>query len=169
VVRGVRIGLVPRYLCQWVAALLSAAGEQAQARVQRVNPPPTPAQFRVLCSLDAPWPEGFRPLAHPDFEALPCRAPVGSRVARVGSIRAMTGGVRSTPGAPLVRRSSLLSCFVLFNASCVTSYRPSRTFVEPTNPLWRWSPPRDEVPAASRPRTLDDTPGRSLDKRYRHW
>ncbi len=60
-----------------VHALLSAAGEQAEVRVQRVNPPPTPAQFRVLCSLDSPWPEGFRPLASPDFEALHSFAPAG--------------------------------------------------------------------------------------------
>ena len=77
VVRGVHIGFVPRYLCQDVHALLSAAGDQAQARVQRVNPPPTPAQFRVLCSLDSPWPEGFRPLASPDFEALHAFVPAG--------------------------------------------------------------------------------------------
>jgi hypothetical protein len=77
VVRGVHIGFVPRYLCQDVHAVLSAAGEQAHARVQRVNLPPTPAQFRVLCSLDAPWPEGFRPLANPDFEALHAFVPAG--------------------------------------------------------------------------------------------
>jgi hypothetical protein len=69
-VRGVQIGFLPRYLCQDVHALLSAAGERAQVRVQRVNPPPTPAQFRVLCSLDSAWPQGFRPLAGPDFEVL---------------------------------------------------------------------------------------------------
>jgi hypothetical protein len=75
VVRGVHIGFVPRYLCQDVHALLSAAGEQVQVRVQCVNPPPTPAQFRVLCSLDSPWPQGFRPLASPDFKALHVFAP----------------------------------------------------------------------------------------------
>ncbi len=77
VVRGVHIGFVPRYLCQDVHALLSAAGERPQARVQRVNAPPTPAQFRVLCALDAPWPQGFRPLASPDFEALHAFVPAG--------------------------------------------------------------------------------------------
>ena len=70
VVRGVHIGLVPRYLCKDVHALLAAAGQQAQAHVQRVNLPPTPAQFRVLCSLNVHWPQGFRPLASPDFEPL---------------------------------------------------------------------------------------------------
>jgi hypothetical protein len=77
VVRGVHIGFVPRYLCQDLHALLAAAGELPRARVQRVNPPPTPAQFRVLCSLDSPWPQGFRPLANPDFEALHAFVPAG--------------------------------------------------------------------------------------------
>jgi len=76
VVRGVHIGFVPRYLCQDVHALLSA-GELPQARVQRVNPPPTPAQFRVLCSLDSPWPQGSGPLANRDFEALHAFVPAG--------------------------------------------------------------------------------------------
>ncbi len=77
VVRGVVIGLVPRYLCQDLHALLSAAGEQVQARVRRVNVPPAPAQFRVLCSLDSPWPQGFRPFARPDLEGLHSFAPAG--------------------------------------------------------------------------------------------
>ncbi len=76
-VRDVHIGFVPRYLCEDVHALLSAAGEQAQARVQRVNLPPTPAQFRVHCLLDSPWPEGFHPLASPDFEPLHSFVPAG--------------------------------------------------------------------------------------------
>jgi hypothetical protein len=77
VARGVHIGFVPRYLCQDVHALLASAGDQAQARVQRVNAPPTPAQFRVLCSLDAPWPQDFHPPAHPDFEVLHAFVPAG--------------------------------------------------------------------------------------------
>jgi hypothetical protein len=76
-VRGVHIGFVPRYLCQDLHALLSAAGQQAQARVQRVNLPPAPAQFRVLCFLDSPWPQAFRPFASPDFAALHSFAPAG--------------------------------------------------------------------------------------------
>ncbi len=77
VARGVHIGFVPRYLCRDVHALLSASGGQAPALVRRVNPAPAPAQFRVLCSLDSPWPEGFRPLANPDFEALHAFLPAG--------------------------------------------------------------------------------------------
>jgi hypothetical protein len=45
--------------------------------VAGVNAPPTPARFRVLCSLDAPWPQDFHPLAHPDFEVLHSFVPLG--------------------------------------------------------------------------------------------
>jgi hypothetical protein len=75
--RGVHIGFVPRYLCEHVHAFLASAGEQVQARVRRVNAPPGPAQFRVLCSLDAPWPQDFPLLAHPDFEVLHAFVPGG--------------------------------------------------------------------------------------------
>jgi hypothetical protein len=77
--RGVHIGFVPRYLCEDVHAVLASAGEQVQARVRRVNAPPAPAQFRVLCTLDAHWPQDFRPLAHPDFEVLHAFVPGGGR------------------------------------------------------------------------------------------
>jgi hypothetical protein len=70
IVRGTHLGFVPRYLCEDVHALRAARREDLQAQVRRVNPPPTPAQFRVLCSLEAPWPVGFEPLASPDFEPL---------------------------------------------------------------------------------------------------
>lgn len=75
VVRGTHLGFVPRYLCDDIHSLREACQNDLQARVRRVNPPPTPAQFRVLCSLDAPWPAGFRPLSNPDFEPLHSFAP----------------------------------------------------------------------------------------------
>lgn len=70
IVRGTHLGFVPRYLCEDVHLLRATGQEDAHALVRRVNPPPTPAQFRVLCSLEAPWPVGFQPLSSPDFEAL---------------------------------------------------------------------------------------------------
>jgi hypothetical protein len=69
--RGTHLGFVPRYLCEDVHRLQEAAGEDGvSVRVHRVNLPPTPAQFRLLCALDAPWPVGFHPLSNPDFEPL---------------------------------------------------------------------------------------------------
>jgi len=76
-VRGVHLGFVPRYLCEDVHALQGASGAQhVTVRVRRINSPPAPAQFRVLCELDAPWPVGFHPLSHPDFEPLHLFVPV---------------------------------------------------------------------------------------------
>ena len=69
--RGVHLGFVPRYLCEDIHSLHEASGAAATSvQVRRINQPPAPAQFRVLCELDAPWPAGFRALAHPDFEPL---------------------------------------------------------------------------------------------------
>jgi hypothetical protein len=68
-VRGTHVGYVPRYLCEDVHDL-RMAGKDVRARVRRVNLAPTPAQFRVLCELEAPWPAGFSPLASADFEPL---------------------------------------------------------------------------------------------------
>jgi hypothetical protein len=67
---GTHLGFVPRYLCRDVHQLREACGDEVRARVRRVNPPPTPAQFRVLCTLEAPWPRGFDPVSAPDFEPL---------------------------------------------------------------------------------------------------
>jgi hypothetical protein len=70
-VRGIHLGFVPRYLCSDVHALQEVSGaHQVVVRVRRINPPPAPAQFRVLCELGAPWPSGFRALVDPDFEPL---------------------------------------------------------------------------------------------------
>lgn len=70
-VRGVHLGFVPRYLCDDVHALQHAAGQdEVHVQVRRINSQPAPAQFRILCALEAPWPAGFQPLANPDFEPL---------------------------------------------------------------------------------------------------
>jgi hypothetical protein len=70
--QGTHLGFVPRYLCEDVHGIQQLVGQDGvRVRVHRVNPPPTPAQFRLLCALDAPWPMGFRPLSSPDFEPIP--------------------------------------------------------------------------------------------------
>jgi HIRAN domain len=73
---GVHLGFVPRYLCDDVHRLQEAAGEDSvTVKVHRVNAPPTPVQFRLLCALDSPWPAGFRPMSSSDFEPLHSLAP----------------------------------------------------------------------------------------------
>jgi HIRAN domain len=75
--RGTHLGFVPRYLCEDVHGLQDLAGQGGvRVNVRRINAPPAPAQFRVLCALDAPWPTGFRPLSSPDFEPLHSFVPV---------------------------------------------------------------------------------------------
>lgn len=60
---GVHIGYVPRYLVDDLHAL----GNAASVTVERVNRPPAPIQFRLLCRIDAPWPVGFAPCSGPMF------------------------------------------------------------------------------------------------------
>ncbi len=69
--RGEHVGFVPRYLLRDLHSLRLAGADDTMVAVTRVNPPPAPLQFRVLTSFDAPWPEGFRPFAGPEF--LPLR------------------------------------------------------------------------------------------------
>ncbi len=78
--RGTHLGFVPRYLCEDIHALQETSGaDSVRVRVRRINLPPTPAQFRVLCSLEAPWPAGFRALSSPDFEPLHSLEPAAHR------------------------------------------------------------------------------------------
>lgn len=67
---GTHLGFVPRYLCDDLRRLRTACGDDAQVSVRRVNPPPTPLQFRILCGIESCWPTGFRPFSSPDFEPL---------------------------------------------------------------------------------------------------
>lgn len=55
------LGYCPRYLVEDLFKLREFG--PLQVRVERVNPPPTPLQFRVLCCLTAEWPQGFVPFA----------------------------------------------------------------------------------------------------------
>lgn len=72
------VGYCPRYLVSDVFDLLSRSPEQLEVFVERVNLPPTPLQFRLLCHLTAEWPADFQPfstfidqsLAQQEFEAI---------------------------------------------------------------------------------------------------
>ena len=65
-----QVGYCPRYLAQDLFKLVANFPDQVKATVERVNPPPTPLQFRVLCSLTAPWIEGFEPFSGPSYQPL---------------------------------------------------------------------------------------------------
>ena len=61
------IGFLPDYLLADVDAL-EARGKHPAVTVVRVNPPPQPMHHRVLCRMDAEWPDGFVPFSDPKLE-----------------------------------------------------------------------------------------------------
>jgi hypothetical protein len=64
------VGYCPRYLSKDVLLLLkSGAPDTPEVTVERVNND-APMQLRLLCSLRAPWPEGFEPCSGEDYEVL---------------------------------------------------------------------------------------------------
>jgi hypothetical protein len=63
------IGYVPRYLRGDFLKLIQL-NAAPQIVVERVNPSPTPVQFRVLCQVLMPWPEKFEPFSETDYEPL---------------------------------------------------------------------------------------------------
>ena len=56
------LGWVPRYYNRMLLKLRER-GVPITARAEHVNPPGTPPWYRVLCSVTAPWPQGFDPVA----------------------------------------------------------------------------------------------------------
>jgi hypothetical protein len=67
---GAHIGFAPRYLRRDLQTVTDRAPAESRISVTRVNPPPTPMQFRVLATFDGPWPVEFRPFSGPEFAPL---------------------------------------------------------------------------------------------------
>ncbi len=63
------IGYVPGYLLEDAYTLQNACGI-LQARVARLNPPPTPIQQRLLLRLDGCWPDRFVPYSTPRYQPI---------------------------------------------------------------------------------------------------
>ncbi len=63
------LGYVPRYLRGDILKLLKT-GHVPHIVVERVNPPPAPVQFRILCKAIQRWPQGFEPFSDPEFAPL---------------------------------------------------------------------------------------------------
>ncbi|MEM7806647.1 MAG: HIRAN domain-containing protein [Planctomycetota bacterium] len=70
---GHHLGYVPRYLARDVHRLRDGCGEDVEVRVVRTNPA-APAQMRLLCRLEACWPDGFKPCADDVYEPLDATA-----------------------------------------------------------------------------------------------
>ncbi|MEG3977884.1 DNA-binding protein, partial [Microcoleus sp. herbarium8] len=57
--RGI-VGYCPRYLCGDILQIISQHPALVRVEVDRLNQPPTPLQFRLLCKMTGDW-RDFRP------------------------------------------------------------------------------------------------------------
>ncbi|WP_414546502.1 HIRAN domain-containing protein [Nostoc sp. CCY0012] len=64
------VGYCPRYLRSEVFELLCQDPSSVDLRVERVNLPPTPLQFRLLCNITAQCKDDFRPFSSPVYQPL---------------------------------------------------------------------------------------------------
>jgi hypothetical protein len=64
------VGYCPRYLRSEVFQLLWQYPSSVDLRVDRVNLPPTPLQFRLLCRITALCKDDFRPFTSPEYQPL---------------------------------------------------------------------------------------------------
>ena len=64
------VGYCPRYLVNEFFDLLRHDPARLEILVERVNPSPTPSQFRLLCNLTAEWSEGFQPFSGEAYQPL---------------------------------------------------------------------------------------------------
>lgn len=64
------VGFCPRYLTQDFFELVCQFPQQVHGQVERVNLPPTPIQFRLLCNLTAKWTDDFQPFSGPIYQPL---------------------------------------------------------------------------------------------------
>ena len=64
------VGYCPRYLNSEILALLLKNPSEVEVRVERVNQPPTPLQFRLLCQLTAQWSDQNRPFSSAQYQPL---------------------------------------------------------------------------------------------------
>jgi hypothetical protein len=76
--RGI-VGYCPRYLCGDIFQIISQHRELVRVEVDRLNQPPTPLQFRLLCKMTADW-RDFRPFSSPMYQ------PVSSDVLAASAI-----------------------------------------------------------------------------------
>ena len=64
------VGYCPHYLTQDFFKLIRELPHLVKVTVERVNQPPTPLQFRLLCNLTAAWQEDFQPFSSPIYQPL---------------------------------------------------------------------------------------------------
>jgi len=64
------VGYLPRYLLGDTINLIQRCAT-VEVFVARVNPPPAPLQQRMLCRLEACWPQEFRPFCGNEYRPIP--------------------------------------------------------------------------------------------------
>jgi len=62
------LGFCPRYLCDDFRVLLDEG--HLHVEVKKVNTPPAPIHFRVMCKATADWPTGFKPFDQEAYRPL---------------------------------------------------------------------------------------------------
>ena len=67
---GRKIGWVPNYLVGTIHELREVSESDVGIVAEHVNPPTAPPHMRLLCRLRAPWPDGYEPLAAPEFQPI---------------------------------------------------------------------------------------------------
>jgi hypothetical protein len=67
---GRRIGWLPDYLVDHVHDLRLLNGSDPVVVVEHVNDDRTPPHLRLLCRLEAPWPDGYEPFSDAVFQPL---------------------------------------------------------------------------------------------------
>ena len=75
------VGYCPRFLSGDILKLMDKPGNSPLIVVERVNPPPAPFQFRILCKLRMKWPAGFKPFSGPEYQPLRAELEMQDRVA----------------------------------------------------------------------------------------
>ena len=75
------VGYCPRFLSGDILKLMDKPGNSPMIVVERVNPPPAPFQFRILCKLRMKWPAGFMPFSGPEYQPLLADLDMQERVA----------------------------------------------------------------------------------------
>ena len=55
------VGFCPNYLLEDAFVIIEQCCEYPTIRVERINPPPAPLQYRLLCNMTGCWPDGFKP------------------------------------------------------------------------------------------------------------
>ncbi|MDF5722484.1 MAG: HIRAN domain-containing protein [Rhizonema sp. PD37] len=64
------LGYCPRYIAPDVLKLLQRNPKLVHVQVERINPAPTPLQFRLLCNMTAEWHDDFRPFSSSFYQPI---------------------------------------------------------------------------------------------------